>query len=79
MNLENFEDHGRNDVQMALANELYGESGLNEDEILNRWVAEGYAKRFGDYMYEHPDMEDRLFVEKDDEAFEDLKRNILLH
>lgn len=79
MSLENFENRGRNEIQMALANKLYGESGLNDDEILNRWVTEGYAKRFGDYLEEHPDMEDKILIEEDAGAFEDLKKNILLH
>ena len=81
--LENFDDRGRNAIQMEFARELYKDLDFSEDEMLIRWEREGYAKRFGDYFSEHPEMEEKIFFEEDkdefEKALEKLKKEILQH
>jgi len=82
LNLENFENHGRNAIQVELAKELYGDV-FSEDEMLTRWVNEGYAKRFGDYISKHPDVEEKILSKENEEAFaeavEEIRKGVLLH
>lgn len=80
MNLERvFIDPERNEIQIEFAQELYGNSGLTDDEMLTRWVNDGYAKRFGDYLDEHPDIAEKIFAGSDEDALEELRKKIILH
>lgn len=80
MNLERvFRDPERNEIQIEFAQQLYGNNGLTDDEMLTRWVNEGYAERFGNYLDKHPDIAERIFAGEDETALEELKKNTLLH
>ena len=79
VNLEQFEDRGRNAIQMALAHELFGDSGISGDEMMLNWVNQGYAKKFYEYLNEHPEMEEKLFTDRDNDAYAALKREIIYH
>lgn len=76
---EKFGDRGRNAIQMALAHELFGDSGMSGDEMILNWVNQGYAKRFDEYLKEHPEMDERLFIKREDGAFNELAKEILYH
>ncbi|GEM_PF-4660241 len=76
---EQFSDHGRNAIQMALAEELYGKNILPDDELMNKWIIEGYARRFGDFLNNNPGIEEKILLDQDSDAIRKLKQDVLFH
>ncbi len=79
LNLEQLGGRGRNAIQIALAQELFGNTGVSNDEILHNWVNQGYAKKFDEYLKEHPEMEDKLFIDQSNDAYKELREKIIYH
>ncbi len=77
-NLEQFENDSQNMIQVLLAKDLYAEMDLGDDEIMNHWVSDGYAKRFREYVETHPEIEEKI-AENEKEALLDIKQNVLFH
>lgn len=81
MNLENplsSNDLETNEIQVELAEKLFTGGNMTIDEKLQKWVSEGYTRRFGDYIASNPGEIAKIINDGDDEALDRLEK-IILH
>ncbi len=75
---ENLNFDNDNVFQVRMASELYNDLNISDDEMMERWVSEGYSKKYMDYLAEHPEIEEKI-IQDEEEALSEIKSNILYH